>query len=293
MSLSKIKQLRMFGIVIGIGMIMGLVWWAVVEYSDISPVREPALEVSQYKEIAKAPVVKMRIHIVKEEETLADIAAQYEVDIDTLRGANENLTDLIHPGDKLLILPQKGVLYTVTEGDTLWRIAKLFDVEVKNILAENEKTESFLKVGEKLFIPGGKPRNIEPANLPVSRQISTQFALPSVGEVSSPFGVRWGHMHEGIDIANDSGTPVKAALAGKVTYAGWLGGYGYAIMLEHREDYSTLYGHLQSIGVEKGNFVNRGQKIGEMGSTGNSTGPHVHFEVRHDGVLINPAKVLP
>ncbi|MDF2566051.1 MAG: hypothetical protein K0Q53_2455, partial [Massilibacillus sp.] len=95
MNLSKIKQLRMFGIVIGIGMIMGLVWWAVVEYSDISPVREPALEVSQYKEIAKVPVVKMRMHIVKEEETLAEIAAQYEVDIDTLRGANENLTDLI------------------------------------------------------------------------------------------------------------------------------------------------------------------------------------------------------
>lgn len=293
MKLRKIKQIQMFGVAVGVSMLMGLVWWAVLEYGDIKPVREPALAVSEYKEIAKMPVIKMRMHIVKEAETLEDIAAAYEIDVDTLHGANENLTELIHPGDKLLILPKKGVLYTVTEGDTLWRIAKLFDVDVKNILDENDKSENFLKIGEKLFIPGAKPRAVEAASLPVSRQIETQFTLPCAGVVSSPFGTRWGHMHAGIDIANDPGTPIKAALAGKVTYAGWLSGYGNAIMLEHREGYSTLYGHLQKIGVEKGSFVNRGQIIGEMGSTGNSTGPHVHFEVRHSGVLINPTKVLP
>ncbi|WP_110953644.1 peptidoglycan DD-metalloendopeptidase family protein [Anaerosinus massiliensis] len=293
MDMNKGKQMRMLGIVLGFGMLMGLVWWAVLEYSDFEPVREPALEVSEYKEIvSKAPRVKMRMHIVKDGETLSDIASLYQVDVDTLRGANENLTDIIQPGDKLLVLPQKGVLYTVAEGDSLWRIAKLFQVEVKNILEQNEKTEEFLKVGEKLFIPGAKPRVVEAAAVPASRQVTSGFIRPATGVVSSPFGARWGRMHEGIDIADDLGTPIRAALAGKVTYAGWLGAYGYAIMLEHREGYSTLYGHLQSMHVVKDEFVNRGQVIGEMGNTGNSTGPHVHFEVRHRGELINPENVL-
>jgi len=118
------------------------------------------------------------------------------------------------------------------------------------------------------------------------------FQWPVVGPVTSPFGWRWGRMHEGIDIAVPSGTPVHAAAAGTVIYAGWMSGYGNLVAIDHGGGISTAYGHNTSLAVAVGQHVEQGQVISYAGSTGHSTGPHVHFEVRVNGVARDPLGYL-
>lgn len=116
---------------------------------------------------------------------------------------------------------------------------------------------------------------------------------PTSGQVTSPFGVRWGRMHEGIDIASNAGPPVVAALAGTVSFAGWESGYGNLVKINHGNGLETRYGHLASIAVAKGQPVATGTQVGVMGSTGRSTGTHLHFEVRVGGTPFNPLGALP
>jgi murein DD-endopeptidase MepM/ murein hydrolase activator NlpD len=110
--------------------------------------------------------------------------------------------------------------------------------------------------------------------------------------VTSGFGMRWGRMHEGIDIAVGYGTPVHAAAAGRVVYAGWMSGYGNIVVLDHGGGLSTAYGHNTSVSVSVGQEVAAGQVIASSGSTGHSTGPHVHFEVRVGGQPADPLAYL-
>jgi murein DD-endopeptidase MepM/ murein hydrolase activator NlpD len=114
------------------------------------------------------------------------------------------------------------------------------------------------------------------------------YQWPVSGPVTSPFGWRWGRMHEGIDIAVPSGTPVHAAAAGTVIYAGWMEGYGNFVILDHGGGIATAYGHNTSLAVAVGQTVSQGQVIAYSGSTGHSTGPHVHFEVRVNGSAVDP-----
>jgi murein DD-endopeptidase MepM/ murein hydrolase activator NlpD len=230
-------------------------------------------------------------YLVKAGDTLSSIAACYNVDVDTLLSANSEAEEIIRPGQELLILPQKGALHTVKTGDTLSEIAQMYMVKVDAIVHANNKNNEFLAVGEKLFIPGGK--RPERAEAEVSRAKSSHIAWPTVGEISSPYGYRWGRMHSGVDIANDYGTLIRAALPGYVTYAGWISGYGKTVMLEHAKGYVTLYGHLSEFIVAAGQAVKAGQTIAYMGSTGNSTGPHLHFEVRINDTPVNPLGLLP
>jgi murein DD-endopeptidase MepM/ murein hydrolase activator NlpD len=118
------------------------------------------------------------------------------------------------------------------------------------------------------------------------------FAWPVSGPVTSGFGARWGRMHEGIDIAVPSGTPVHAAAAGTVIHAGWLGGYGNLVVVDHGNGISTAYAHNTSIAVAVGQQVAQGEVLAYSGNTGNSTGPHVHFEVRVNGGAVDPMGYL-
>ena len=115
---------------------------------------------------------------------------------------------------------------------------------------------------------------------------------PVLGPVTSPFGWRWGRMHEGIDIGAGSGTPIVAAASGTVIHAGWLGGYGNLTVIDHGGGLATAYGHQSSLAAGNGTFVAQGQLIGYVGSTGHSTGPHLHFEVRVNGVPQDPLGYL-
>jgi murein DD-endopeptidase MepM/ murein hydrolase activator NlpD len=121
------------------------------------------------------------------------------------------------------------------------------------------------------------------ANLPPGT-----WVRPTQGSVSSEYGPRWGQEHEGIDIAAGSGSPVRAATDGVVKKASWYGGYGNAVIIDHGGGVQTLYGHNSALSVQPGDRVRAGQVIAKVGSTGDSTGPHLHFEVQVDGKAVNP-----
>ncbi len=124
------------------------------------------------------------------------------------------------------------------------------------------------------------------------KQGSGSLIWPANGSVSSPFGMRWGRLHAGIDMPLAEGTPLRAADGGTVAIAGWVGGYGNYTCVQHSGSLSTCYGHQSSIGVSVGQSVSQGQVIGNSGNTGNSTGPHLHFEVRVGGNPVDPLGYL-
>lgn len=230
-------------------------------------------------------------YVVKQGDTISAIAAKYNLDAATLFSANPGLAEIIFPGQELVILPEKGILHIAESGDSLWLLSRVYGVEQGKIMAANNKDNANLALGEKIFIPGGK-QPVRDGN-PVSRAAGKRIVWPVNGEVTSGFGMRWGQLHAGIDIANEYGTPVQAAMAGCVTYAGWYGGYGNALVIEHGQGYSTLYGHLSGFAAGTGDYVQSGQTIAYLGSTGNSTGPHLHFEVRVNDSPVNPLSWLP
>ncbi len=119
------------------------------------------------------------------------------------------------------------------------------------------------------------------------------FIWPVNGVLTSGYGPRWGRMHTGIDIGAPSGTPIRAAKAGEVIFTGWLGGYGNAVILDHGDGIATLYGHQSRIGCAEGQILNQGDILGFVGTTGHSTGNHLHFEVRVDAQPRNPRPYLP
>jgi len=119
------------------------------------------------------------------------------------------------------------------------------------------------------------------------------FIWPVNGVLTSGYGPRWGRMHTGIDIAAPSGTPIRAAKAGEVIFTGWLGGYGNAVIIDHGDGIATLYGHQSRIGCAEGQVLNQGDVLGFVGTTGHSTGNHLHFEVRVDAQPRNPRPYLP
>ena len=248
-------------------------------------------------EIESAPP-EIKTHIVRAGDTLSAIAVTYNIDVGTILSANPGTTALIHPGDELKILPEKGVYYEVKAGDTLWRIGRDYNITVEAIVKANNKATDQIVIGESIFIPGARYARVESrmeqrAQPAVSRARPSGFSWPAGGQLSSPYGWRWGRMHTGIDIANELGAPVVAAAAGQVIWAGVKGGYGYTIIISHGNGYTTLYGHLNDFFVARGQQVRRGQRIGSVGNTGNSTGPHLHFEILVNGEPVDPMRILP
>lgn len=151
--------------------------------------------------------------------------------------------------------------------------------EIKNIILGVSKSD-FVKIEE-------KKSNSNTSNKAVIGK-KTKLLRPNDGKVSSDFGMRWGKMHKGIDIANNTGAPIYAAMDGKISYAGWMEGYGNVIKIDHGNNLETIYAHCNLIRVKLGNEVKKGEYIGDVGSTGKSTGPHVHFEIRVNGTPQNP-----
>ena len=137
------------------------------------------------------------------------------------------------------------------------------------------------------------PPAVSSAPAPAAPSSSTGWAWPTNGTVTSEYGYRWGRMHEGIDIAAPTGTPLLAARAGTVTFAGSMSGYGYVTLIDHGDGFVTAYAHQNRLIAPAGANVAQGEQIGEVGSSGRSTGPHVHFEIRLDGSPRNPRSYLP
>ena len=132
------------------------------------------------------------------------------------------------------------------------------------------------------------PAAADTAATTVQGLTSRGFARPGAGRLTSGYGRRWGRLHAGIDLASGIGSPVRAAADGRVESAGWEGGYGRAVRITHSDGTVTIYGHMSALLVDSGERVEAGQLIGREGNTGQSTGPHLHFEVRVNGTPVNP-----
>ena len=190
-----------------------------------------------------------------------------------------------------------GVYHRVERGQTAYRIAKTYDIDTNVLLEANGIDDPrTLQAGEMLWIPGATgTRTVPSLDLPDvgSRLSGKRFLIPLRGTISSRFGMRNGRMHEGIDILAPEGTVVRAAGYGVVLYAGdGMSGYGNAIVLDHGEGITTLYGHLSAFHVRSGDPVAAGGVVGTVGDTGNATTPHLHFEIRLEGAGVDPEKYL-
>lgn len=269
-----------------------------------------SLTTAQGKEVAEFRGGEILEHTVEEGETVSSIATRYNLQPDTILWQNNlTKTSKIKPGDKLQILPVDGVRHKVKKGETIFTIAKRYGLDetqaqgmVNYPFNEFQDDENFtLTVGQWVMVPDG----IKPDESPVAtpRAAFASRMTPNAGTVSSTGSFIWpasggitqGYRfyHKAYDIANRSGGPILAADSGTVIAAGWdASGYGNRIMIDHGNGAITLYGHLSLIQVQAGQGVTRGSVIGQMGSTGRSTGTHLHFEIRNNGVLEDPGRYL-
>lgn len=234
-------------------------------------------------------------------DTLASIAKQFDISVDTIKWANNLKTETIKEGQKLKIPPVTGVVHKVGTGDTIYSIAKKYKTEAQSIVNfpfnDFVDLDTFaLNVGQTIYVPEGVIEEEKPIIRPriapqviAGRPGTGTFIWPTSGNITQyPI---W--YHNALDIANSSAPPIIAADSGTVTSAGCVRyGYGCSITIDHGNGYSSLYAHLSQMYVSVGQGVGKGESIGQMGSTGRSTGTHLHFEIRSGGRILNPLEFL-
>jgi murein DD-endopeptidase MepM/ murein hydrolase activator NlpD len=258
-----------------------------------------SLDLNEYgvqTQFSEKPRDKVETYIVKEGDTLAKIADKFGVSIDTIKWASDIKGDSLSIGQEVQIPPVTGIVHKVREGETVQTIAKKYKTDAQKIVnfPFNDFTDldTFsLQVGQLVIVPDGvqvaAPAIIFTAPSQVAFTGGTgQLLWPTSGIVTQyPI---WYHM--AFDIASPSQPAVIAADNGIVSVPGFMRyGYGNHIVIDHGGGFSTLYAHLSEIYVKTGDRVARGQVIGRMGSTGRSTGTHLHFETRINGASVNPA----
>lgn len=237
---------------------------------------------------------------VQSGDTLASLSKQFDVSVDSIKWASNIKSETIKPGQVLKIPPVTGVVHKVAPGESIYSIAKKYKTDPQQIV--NFQFNDFadldtfaLTPGQILIVPDGviqeAPAIVRPRTPVIAAGTpgTGTFIWPTSGTITQ-YPV-WYHM--ALDIANRALPPVMAADTGTVAYAGCIAyGYGCHIILNHGNGYQSLYGHLSSILVSVGQGVSRGQQIGVVGTTGRSTGPHLHFEIRSGGRLLNPLSFL-
>ena len=197
----------------------------------------------------------------------------------------------------------KGRYYRVQSGESIWKIARVYRVSVQDLAELNNIQDGAeLKSGVRLYIPA-RPKGRSFKKLPKVEQEKiydapievdrSKFIWPVEGTVFSNFGIRHGRRHDGIDISAPAGSKVRAAAGGKIAFSDRLSGYGNMIIIGHPDKFFTIYAHNRKNNVKKGTTVKQGDVIAEVGSTGNATGPHSHFEIRHGQKARNPLFFLP
>lgn len=242
---------------------------------------------------------RISVYVVRPGDTLSGIAQMFSVSANTIFWANNIKSEKdIHPGDQLIILPITGVQHTVAKGDTVEGIAKEYGGNVEEILLFNNLSgNEALSAGTTITVPGGKKRKdlasastVRPSHTSKSPSrpllVTYNNSAPAgyyTHPVPNSHKTQGLHGYNGVDYGAPVGTAVRAAAPGTVMIArgsGWNGGYGKYVVIQHANGTQTLYGHLSAVLVDPGSLVAQGQTIGRMGSTGNSTGSHLHFEVR-------------
>ncbi len=240
-------------------------------------------------------LVKYTVYEVKRGDTLSGIAAQFDVSLDTLISINAfTSAKALKPGQLLKVPNQSGIVHIPTKDATVQEIAAAYNISADRIIDANGLLTENIHAGRPLFLPD--------VRLPAAqlREIAgTLFRWPVSGRITSWFGWRKDpftgrrSFHNAIDIAAPYSSPIKAPMDGRVIETGYSPIMGKYVMMSHSGGWKTLYGHMSEIVVQEGQYVSQGRTLGRIGTTGYSTGPHVHFEVIKNGSLVNPLNYLP
>ena len=269
---------------------------ASVSYTDSGDIVGSGKSRAELAALFKKPV-SYQTYTVRSGDTLGGITKRFGLtNLSTLIDVN-GITNArsLHEGQKLRIPSVDGLMYTVSKGNSLTGLSAKFSVPLEDLLDVNDLASQTLTVGQQLFIPGAK---MDAAKL--HEVLGDLFKIPITAayRISSKFGWRPDPFtgvrsyHTGIDLACPEGTPIGAAMNGTVAFVGWSNVFGNYIIVNHPNGYQTLYGHLSASRVKKGQSVTQATVIGLVGSTGYSTGAHLHFTVYKNGRLVNPSSVL-
>lgn len=262
--------------------------------------------------VTRAETLRLTEHIVREGEGLRSVARTYNVSPTAIITVNNlsTATRALTVGQSVRVPNTDGIMVTVRAGESLGTLAQRYRLSTSRLMAFNRLGSVSIRAGQRLFIPGS---NLQPATgtapAAASEPPMVMAGRPLRGtggfinpcptaSASSGFGWRihpvYGtrKFHSGQDLSAPAYTPVRAAKEGRVQYAGWISGYGKTVVIEHDNGYTTYYAHMISLTVGTGSYVNQGQLIGRVGSTGIATGNHLHFEVRSSAGALDPAPYI-
>lgn len=240
---------------------------------------------------ADAPInTQISTYVVQSGDTASGIAKMFGVSVSTVLWANNiNSKSALHAGDTLVILPISGITYTVKKGDTIQGIVNKYKADIGDVLAYNDITlSSTLSIGDTIIIPNAEiiistPTKVVVGSNPAHDTNGPSYAGYYIRPIDGGRRTQGLHGYNGVDFADKTGTPIHAAADGTVIVArssGYNGGYGSFVIISHSNGTQTLYAHASKVLVSAGQQVSQGQTIALLGSTGLSTGPHVHFEIR-------------
>ena len=238
------------------------------------------------------------VETVAKKQNYWGLARAKAINIDTIIGFNPDMEHVeAYIGRAVLVPNQLGTLHQVQPGDSVGSVERDYGLKPGQLRAANHVGWSGLRPGEVVFLPGARPRQFTPAmqSLWEGRDF---FRSPLAGRFTSFLGTRTDPFtgehkhHNGVDIRAPFNALVAASADGTVSLAGWNGGFGKCVIVEHGNGYRTLYGHLNAILVHQGQHVSQYQYIGRVGMTGRTTGPHLHFTIWKNGKLQNPLKYL-
>jgi murein DD-endopeptidase MepM/ murein hydrolase activator NlpD len=262
-------------------------------HNYVWPVQSPAGESDEIP-LPMTEMFSWTDYKVLKGDSVSKIAASYDLSMDAVIASNNIVrARALREGETLRIPNMDGIPITVRRNDTLGNIGAQYGVPVTAILDANDLESETLTEGSTLFIPGAKMSGED-----LRAVIGDIFIYPVRGRLSSPFGWRSDPIngerryHAAIDLAANQGTPVKAAMDGRVSSVGFNSTYGNYIIITHSGGYQTMYAHLSAVGVENGKYVVQGKEIGKVGSTGYSTGPHLHFAIYKNNRALNPLDYL-
>jgi murein DD-endopeptidase MepM/ murein hydrolase activator NlpD len=234
---------------------------------------------------------------IKKGDTLWDISKKNNVDLKTIMVINSlNENSILNVGQTLEIPYSRSRMHIVRKGETMWSIALRYNTSVQNIRKSNpNKIPANLSIGDKLIIPDSTytaavfTEESSRGGMLLSSMI---FSWPIIGMITSHYGWRKTGFHHGLDIAAGIGESIKAAASGYVSFAGYKPVYGNTVIINHPGGKQTVYAHAQKIYVKKNQYVTKGEILATVGVTGNTTGPHLHFEIREGKQTYDPLKYL-
>lgn len=271
--------------------------FALVDENDFSEDGTLFGENSNFSNEVFSKPVTFQNYTVQSGNTISSITKKFGLkNISTLIAVN-NISNVrqLSAGQKLKVPSIDGLFYTVQSGNSLESIAKKYNVTVEELLDVNELENEVLKIGSRLFIPRAR---LDTKTLQNALGELFKCPLSVKWRLSSPFGHRLDPItgvssnHTGIDMACPKGTTIMASNSGTVSYSGYSNIFGNYVIINHANGYQTLYAHMSKVLAKKGQFVSQGTQIGLVGSTGYSTGPHLHFTVYKNGRLVNPVTLI-